>query len=285
MQDVTSARSALYYLGTVFAASWRGVPVAVLGQGVGPVRRPWVRWIARRAFNRARVISVRDADSARTLVELGVTRPIHRGADLALLIPPAPPDRVHALLARAGLDAADARIGVVVRPWPGLFDPQAAGRALRRFAAARGAAIGVLVFDRGRDYAISQAVAKACGGRLVDVESPGDLLGVTGAMDLILGVRLHALIFAAAQGTPAVGVAYDPKVSAFMTGLGLPALLPVDASPEALEAALARAWERRAEVRARLQTVLPELRRAAASGVQAVLETLEAPPRALPAAD
>ncbi len=273
VQDVTSARSAMYYLGTMFAASWRGVPAAVVGQGIGPLRRPWIRRLARRAFDRAHVISVRDADSVRVLTDLGVTRAIHRGADLALLVSPAPAERLDALLARAGLSAANSRIGVAVRPWPGLLDPRALGQALRRFAVSRRTAIAVLVFDRVRDLPISLALAEASGGHLVEANSPQGLLAVVGAMDLVLGVRLHALIFAASRGTPALGLSYDPKVSAFMADLGLRGL-PVDASVEALEQALAGAWEQRVELRARLGTVVPELRRAAASGVQAAAALL-----------
>ncbi len=33
-------------------------------------------------------------------------------------------------------------------------------------------------------------------------------------------MRLHALIFAAGQGTPLVGVVYDPKVSGFLDYVG-----------------------------------------------------------------
>ncbi len=276
VQDVTSARSATYYLGTLFAASWRGVPVAVVGQGIGPLRRPWVRGLARRAFDRAQFISVRDANSVRALTDLGVTREIHRGADLALLVSPAPAERLNALLARAGLDAASSRIGVAVRRWPGLLDPQTLGQALRRCAVPRGAVIAVLVFDPIRDRPISEALAEACGGRVVEADSPQDLLAVVGAMDLVLGVRLHALIFAASRGTPALGLAYDPKVSAFMADVGLRSL-PADTSAEALEQALAHAWEQRAELRARLDAAVPELRRAAASSVQAAAALLGTP--------
>ncbi len=276
VQDVTSVRSAMYYLGTMFAASWRGVPAAVVGQGIGPLRRPWIRRLARRAFNRAQVISVRDADSGRVLTGLGVTRVVHRGADLALLVSPAPSDRLDALLARAGLNAANSRIGVAVRPWPGLLDPRAMGQALRRFATPRQAAIAVLVFDRVFDRPISRALAEASGGRLVEADSPQDLLAAVGAMDLVLGVRLHALIFAASRGTPALGLAYDPKVSAFMADVGLRSL-PLDTSVEALEQALDRAWEQRAELRARLLVAVPVLRRAAASGVQAAAALLGPP--------
>ncbi|MBI3997598.1 MAG: polysaccharide pyruvyl transferase CsaB [Armatimonadetes bacterium] len=278
VQDVTSARSALYYLGAMLAAGARGVPLAVVGQGIGPVRRRWVLGLARRAFGRAAAISVRDGDSARTLVALGIRQPVHRGADLAFLMPPPPPDRVRALLVRWGLEAYGTRIGLAPRPWPGLLNIGAFAEAVRQFADRRRAAVAVFPFDLVRDRAVASALAEATRGRLVEAESPQDLLGLIGAMDMMIGVRLHALVFAAAQGVPAVGLAYDPKVSAFMVETGLPGLLPVEATGTALQDALAATWDARDALRARLLAVLPGFRAAAAAGVATAVAVLEASP-------
>ncbi len=277
VQDVTSARSALYYIGTMLAASMRRVPLAVVGQGVGPVRRPWVRRLAAAAFNRAQAISVRDAASARALRAMGVVRPVDVGADLAALMTPSPPQRVEELLAGSGLGTSVPRLGVVVRPWRGLVEVSNMGRAARLFAAAHRAEIAVFPFDRTRDLEISHAVAEASGGRVVQATTPQDLLGLVGAVDLMLAVRLHALIFATIQAVPAVALTYDPKVTAFASGMGLPGPLAADASEQDLEEALELAWSSREDARAHLRSAAPALREAAASGVRGVVRLL-APP-------
>lgn len=274
VQDVTSTRSALYYIGTMLAASVRGVPFAVVGQGVGPVRRAWVVWLAAAAFNRAQAISVRDAASARALRAMGVVRSIEVGADLAALLTPSAPQRAEELLSRFGLDASAPRLGVAVRPWPGLAGVSSMSTAVRHFAAAHGAQIAVFPFDRVRDLEISQALAAAAGGRVVYAETPQDLLAMVGAMDLMLAVRLHAVVFATTQAVPSVALGYDPKVAAFAAETGLPDPLPADASAQALEGALAGAWKSRDTARARMRSAVPAIRRAAASGLAGVMELL-----------
>jgi len=67
--------------------------------------------------------------------------------------------------------------------------------------------------------------------------SPADLVAVTASLDLVVAMRLHALIFAASQAVPAVGLSYDPKVAAFCKLAGLPCL-------ELGEVNAARLWER-----------------------------------------
>ena len=39
-------------------------------------------------------------------------------------------------------------------------------------------------------------------------------------MQVVVSMRLHALVFAAGQGVPLVGVVYDQKISSFLTYIG-----------------------------------------------------------------
>ena len=59
------------------------------------------------------------------------------------------------------------------------------------------------------------------GERILAVSSPmiytnGEVIGVLSRMTTVVSMRLHGLIFAAGQGVPLIGVAYDPKVTAFL---------------------------------------------------------------------
>src|SRR5574341_1475992 len=113
VQDITSARSALYYLGILGLATILARATMVYAQGIGPVRRWWIRALAGRIFNRVTLITVRDEDSGRLLGDLGVRGPTHLVADPALALSPAPIAQVEDLIAQRHAP----RIGLALRPW------------------------------------------------------------------------------------------------------------------------------------------------------------------------
>ena len=72
--------------------------------------------------------------------------------------------------------------------------------------------------------------------------SPAETAAVLGGCDVVLGMRLHALVFALSAGVPAVALAYDPKVGATLreAGASEPVLALAALRAEPLAAALVR---------------------------------------------
>ena len=55
---------------------------------------------------------------------------------------------------------------------------------------------------------------------LDETGSSAHTIGLFARMKVVVSMRLHALVFAAGQGVPLVGVVYDPKVSSFLHYIG-----------------------------------------------------------------
>jgi len=208
-QDATSWRSPLYY-GWLHELAFRSRPrMLVYAQGVGPLRRPASRWVARRVFRSASHITVRDPVSMAVVRALGVRSPIEVVCDPAL-----------------GLDALQdgaygsvATVGVSVRTWPGeWFRPFA--DVIKRLAADRGTRIRIVSFHAAQDWDPSRRLADHLGeAEVVAPRTPQEALSAMTGLGLFVGMRLHALVLAAVAGVPVVGLAYDPKVRAIETWL------------------------------------------------------------------
>ena len=51
-------------------------------------------------------------------------------------------------------------------------------------------------------------------------DDPREMLREAGACRLLIGMRLHALIYAANRRVPMLGISYDPKIDRFLAGIG-----------------------------------------------------------------
>ena len=73
------------------------------------------------------------------------------------------------------------------------------------------------------DVAVSRKIAsrtKDKGVVLTEEYTTNELLSLVGNFDILIGIRLHALIFAAVMHVPMVGISYDPKIERFLETLG-----------------------------------------------------------------
>ena len=226
MQDATSRRSLWFYLFTISAAKLLGNRVMMYGCGIGPIHYPSNRRLAAGVLQkRVDAITLRDTHSRNELEQMGVTAPeIILSADPTVILPAAESATVDGILESAGLDPAGRYIGFTLRPWPG-FEEKAAlfGQAADYVYEKYGLTPVFLPIERRLDVGAAQLAArgmKAPHYILEETGSSSHTIGLFARMQVVVSMRLHALVFSAGQGVPLVGVVYDPKISSFLSYIG-----------------------------------------------------------------
>jgi len=274
-QDATSWRSPWYYLAVLSAGRRFARRTAVHAQGIETPRRRIVRAGIARVLDRVDLITVRDHKSRAVLADLGVRRPrIVVAADPSWLLTPEWTPAATAERARWG----DGRwCGLALRPWGSGTAVRAAAAAARDASARLGVRWALFPMHPPGDLAVAEAVAAEIGGGAVVVRpgfGPREILALIGSVDVMVGMRLHALVFAAAQGVPIVPLAYDPKVRALASELGEPAPGEIESvQVPALLAAIETAAAGGA-ARARLLAAVSPLRARAALAASLAVELL-----------
>ena len=269
LQDVTSSKSLHYYLSIIRFAQLLGKKVFIYSQGIGPIEKALDRRATARALRRADGIVVRDERSAALLAEIGV--PAERvviTADPVIRMKKADTAVGAEILRRAGV-TQDGRpiVGWAIRERN--RDSRFVAEVLRsiRWLKETCNAQSVLIpFHYEEDGEVCRHIASqlpddtaVC---LDEKYLSEDMLSIIGCMDLLVGVRLHSLIYAAIMGVPLIGISYDPKCTAFLNSVGLDKLSTRDGyTAEAFEAEAARVLENGAEQAARVRERMDALSR------------------------
>lgn len=244
-QDATSARSAYYYLAGLQMARVARCRTMIYAQGVGPLIRPSIRRTVAKAFNRANLVSVRDGGSVHLLKEIGVRSEIHLCADPAFLVEP-DYEAADAIIERNGL-TGKSLVGVSLRPWPASYEWISRAAHLTTVLCDRiGAQVVFIPMQESVDAKIGEGPTLLHGG------DPAVVKGLLARCQLVVGMRLHALIFAVGAGVPCVPVVYDPKVSAFAGDVGLDISSTIGADEDSFSEAFLAAWENRTAIAERL---------------------------------
>lgn len=265
LQDATSFKSLAYYLLTITIARRAGRRVMIMGQGIGPLRRMASRQLTRRALNGVPLIAVRDSGSADLLARIGVRRPrIEVTADPTFAIEPCAPGEARRLLAEAGIGPDEDVVAVALRDWPETSGiGAAAADALADLSDRLPARLLLVPMQAPHDVNTASRIRQVLGDRVAVLPaecSPKQVIGVVSASRMVVAMRLHALIFAASAGVPAVGIAYDPKVESFIAAAGQVGITLREVASGMLSNRVTQAWERRHDLSLRLAERVPEMR-------------------------
>lgn len=233
IQNATSTRSLMYYLYSIRQAKKCGCKVMMYGCGIGPVHGVRCQHRVAKMLNQnVDRITLRDQESEKVLRKFGVTEPeITVTADPALQMHA---DEVDArrFLQRNGVDPDGKYCLFVLRPWEDTCQRLEAIRAAAEFGWKKYGMMPVFFcFESVRDEAITRQAAAQLQipHKILSASTDGaQLCGVIAKAELVVGMRLHALVFACSQDTRMVGISYDPKVSGFMDYLGNQNYVPLD---------------------------------------------------------
>ncbi|GAB2942113.1 polysaccharide pyruvyl transferase family protein [Micromonospora polyrhachis] len=243
------------YLRLVLAAQERGLPVLTYAVGVGPLTEPVDCSMVQAALTAAIEVTVRDEESRLVLEESGVTRPVTVTADPALLLEPE--EFGVSLLREEGIPPGSRLVGISVRE-PGRAAEHLDVGGYHRLLAQVGDFLvnrldaSVLFVPMERDDirhahgVLSHMTAAERGRILHGAYRPRQLLGLMPHFDMVVGMRLHFLIFAALSGIPFLPLPYAGKVFDFAQRIGMPALRGVEREVEGpLLAEVDRLWDER----------------------------------------
>jgi L-malate glycosyltransferase len=284
-----------FYTGFALLATLFGKPLAVYAASVGPLRTGDGRRFTRAVFEQAGAITVRDRESESVLIGLGVDgERITVAADPAYALSPAIPGGA----APDGPDVPDAPLlGVAIREWTLDVDPEAWQRELARsldhFVDRHGGTVLFVPFHKTVGDVSDAGIAERIRGRMRQGErarvlspehTPREISEIIGRCDVLVGMRLHSIIFARTHAVPFVAISYDPKVQGALDGHLVKFSIPLpELSTERLDALLEEVWSRRDALKNAMMEERPALTADAAvhpAAIRALLQgggTVKAP--------
>jgi polysaccharide pyruvyl transferase CsaB len=231
LQDATGRMSIPYYLGIIKLAQWLGKPTFIYAQGIGPVHRAMFHPFIRAIFRKCRYISVRDEESAQLLQHIGLPREkVEVVPDPVMGLPLQAENELHGdTEPNVARGSSKPVIGISVRFWnENRSELALLAKSLQIIQAERDVHICFLPFHLPSDIEASEEVIQHMQSSTnvsiaADVVHPQQMLAAVQACDLLIGMRLHSLIYAASQRVPMIGISYDPKIDQFLQRLDMKA--------------------------------------------------------------
>jgi polysaccharide pyruvyl transferase CsaB len=229
IQDLTSWRSSLYYLGIPLVASICKKGVISYAQGIGPVRRRWIRRLVRAVFGRMILIDVRDDASRDLLLGCGI-RPqaisVSSDAGLSYLVARREASDVSPHGESRIVACVNARFG---------WTPEETASFLDCLGSQSSARLDLVVLFKSADLAFTEAVRDRLltPSELIVSPEPLPLLDLCSSATLTVAGRYHMAVAAIAARSPVVALAYDRKVSQLAESCGFGAIKPGDSPQQA----------------------------------------------------
>lgn len=284
IQDIKSTRSLMYYLATIWLAKKLGLKVMIYANGIGPINRQNNRNRTRKVINKVDVITLREDMSREELAELQIDKPrITVTADPALTIEAAKDSEIDRVFINEGIGLSGPFIGFSVREWGdyaryGDAIAQVADYMTQKYGIK---AVFIPMHFPGDLIVIENIVSKMKEkGYIIRNRYNGNfVLGIIKRMELLVGMRLHALIFAASTGIPVIGLEYEQKVGGFLKYIGQASQASAGHVKELeygkLKEIADDVWNKRSEIKGELEKITAELKQKALDNARIAIELID----------
>ena len=214
LQDATSNRPIKYYTGIMALAKLAKKPVFIYAQGMGPINNNTNRKITKYFLQKSDYITLRDEESKELLKSIGVTKNIDIVPD------PVMGYEINNFESNICKELSDNYISISVRDWD-----KSKTNFLEKVAKscdeliANGYEIVFVPMHGEHDDKTSRKVIDMMENKAkvfpYNCSIEEKILCIKKSK-LMIGMRLHALIFAATVNTPMIGISYDPKIDSFL---------------------------------------------------------------------
>jgi len=200
-------------------------------------------------------------------------------ADPVLAIHPVDKEMGRSVLKGYGASGAKPLVGISVREWRCWTHykdiiAQAADQIVEEFDAR----VVFLPMQYPEDVAAAETIALRTKEKSIvlnDEYTTSELLSIVGNLDLLIGIRLHALIFAGVMGVPMIGMSYDPKIDRFLKSIGEDVVGDLEnVTVDTLMTRVREKWNDKAIFRKMNAQLLSGLRDAASKNAELAMELI-----------
>lgn len=281
LQDVTSNRSIVYYLAVILIGILFDKKVMIYSQGIGPINNSFNKYLTKKILDKVDYMTLRDKRSKKVLEDMNIeNKSIIIAADPVIGIKKRNLELGREILKEVNSEGIKSPlIGFALRGRDrdeNLI--KVISEAADEIIEETGGSVVFIPFHHGEDLNVLKEIEEKMKNKalfLKDKYELDEMLSIVGNLDLLVGIRLHSLIFSAIMNVPMVAISYDPKVDYFMESINEPVFCDIqDLNKESLTNEIREKLKNKEEYKARLEEEVNNSKRKLIKNREVVKELL-----------
>ena len=213
LQDVTSIKSLLYYLGVIFCALLLRKKVIIFAQGIGPINSKIGQFLTKIALKRCNEITVRDSKSQELLDSWGIKSKLVKDPIFEIEIP----------------EVSKNGVGIQLRSFDTISDKfldSLADEIIKRF---QDKEIKIFSLQDSIDMEVCKKFEKLLKEKIPEIKtkilskmSIKDVINQISGLEYLIGMRFHSNVIGIKANVKTLAINYDIKVQKLAQEYNLP---------------------------------------------------------------